>query len=105
MTSTDRTLSVSILTRLGMLAETVQQGQRITRLLPNGDLSTKVARAFTLDGGGFLGREDDVRDAYVWVSGMTEEWWPVSELLDGIKDGTVALNYPQKYIPTSQREV
>jgi hypothetical protein len=90
---TNQPLTVSTLTRLGMLAEAVERKQPITRLLPDGNTVTKVARAFTHDGGGFLGRDDDVRDAFVWVSGMTEEWWPVSELLDGIREGAVALNY------------
>lgn len=88
-------LTVSTLTALGLLADAVERGNKIARILPGGDVEWGVARAFTHDGGGFLGN-DDVRDGFVWVSGgnrLTERWWPVAELLPGVHSGEVSTNY------------
>jgi hypothetical protein len=93
MTTTHRPLTLHALRQLAALADCVYAGQPITRELPGGTVVTGVGRAFTRDGGGFLGPEEDVRDGYVHVSGITEQWWPVADLLDGIGNGTVALNY------------
>ena len=87
------TLTIHILRQLSKLADAVYAGQPITRELADGVLVTGVARAFTRNGGDFLGPGEDVRDAYVWVSGTTEHFWPVVELLDGLENRTVALNY------------
>ena len=93
MTTTHAPLTVHTLRKLRDLADAVYAGQPITRELPDGTILTGVARAFTRDGGGFLGPDEDVRDGYVWFSGAIESWWPVAELLDGLDNGTVALNY------------
>lgn len=88
-----RILTLSDLTRLGMLAEAVEEGRRIARMQEDGTVQSGVARAFAHDGGGFLTPADDVRDGFVWVSGITESWWPVAELADGIAKGTVSLDW------------
>ena len=91
-----RPLTIPELTTLSMLAECVQAGQPITRVTAAGDTEWGIARAFTRDGGGFLTTDEDVRDGFVWISGgsgLFERWWPVKELVEGIRDGDVALNY------------
>lgn len=87
------TLTLSQLNRLAMLAEAVGDGRRIARLHDDGIVQSGVARAFTRDGGGFPGETEDIRDVFVWVSGITESWWPVAELVDGIANGTVSLDW------------
>lgn len=90
---TNRPLTEHDVRNLAALGDAVLHGQPITRLSPDGDVTTKIARAFAHDGGGFLTAKDDIRDGFVWVSGLTEEWWPVAELIEGMDQGTVALNY------------
>lgn len=95
-TTTERPLTVSALTRLGMIAEAVEQGRKVARLTPEGEVEWGVARALTRDGGGFLTGADDVRDGYVWVSAgnrLFERWWPVSDLLAAFDRGGVSLDY------------
>lgn len=95
MTDT-RVLTVAQLTRLGMIAEAVEQGRRIARLLPDGEIEWGIARAFTHDGGGFLSGADDVRDGFIWVSAgnrLSERWWSVSDLLLAFDRGEVSLGY------------
>lgn len=87
-----RILTLSELNRLAMLAEAVGEGRRIARL-HDGLVQSGVARAFTREGGGFLTPDDDIRDGFVWVSGITESWWPVTELANGIDKGTVSLDW------------
>jgi len=43
--------------------------------------ATFTLRAFTYDGGGFIRNDDDVRDAYVWCSGIFERWLKVSDII------------------------
>lgn len=88
-------LNVATLHRLAGLARCVEGGKPITRVVGEHTVYG-IARAFTHEGGGFLGADDDVREAYVWMSGgslFSEQWWPVYKLLAGLEDGTVALNY------------
>ena len=88
-------LTVSVLTRLGMLAEAVERGQVIAWMTEGGTVHYGVARAFTRDGGGLLLGED-VRDGFVWISGgdgLMERWLPVADLVAGLAEGRVALDY------------
>jgi hypothetical protein len=88
-------LTVSQLTVLGMLAEAVQTGRKMARLV-DGEVEWGIARAFTREGGGFLSGGDDVRDGFVWISGgnrFTERWWPVAELLERFDRGEVSFDY------------
>jgi hypothetical protein len=93
MTTTHAPLTLHALRQLASLADCVFAGQPITRVLDDGEAFTGTARAFTRLGGGFLDSTEDIRDGYVWISGLFEQWWPVSELLAGLDNGTVALNY------------
>lgn len=92
----DKPLTLSDLGHLSMLAAAVGAGQPITYLGNEGQTHWGIARAFTHDGGGFLGASEDVRDGFVWLSGGShfgEVWVPVSELLSGLAEGRVALDY------------
>lgn len=63
-----------------------QQGARV-RWLDNGDLREGVARCIAHDGGGFLQSDEDVRDGFLHVSGMFEQWLPVTKLLGMVERG------------------
>ena len=94
--STTRILSLN---RAGLLADLIravessnkQSGVKL-RYYPFGSDTDKpaeyVLRAFTHDGGGFLREDEDVRDAYVWCSGIFEHWFKVEELLDALDNTT-----------------
>jgi hypothetical protein len=46
-----------------------------------------VLRAFTHEGGGlWFDKDGDVRDAYVWVSGITELWLKVSDIIRAMEN-------------------
>lgn len=92
----DKVLNLAELWLLADLASTVAASKPITYLPDDGQARWGIARAFTHDGGGFLGPGDDVREAFVWLSGGThfgEVWLPVSELLKGLREGRVALDH------------
>ena len=85
------------LNRAGLLADLIRAVERKSstklRFYPMGAEDADhpaeyVLRAFTHDGGGFLSENEDVRDAYVWCSGIFEHWFPVEELLDALDNVT-----------------
>jgi hypothetical protein len=45
---------------------------------------TMVMRAFTHDGGGFIGPDEDIREAYVWCSGFMERWFKVADIIKAL---------------------
>lgn len=52
-----------------------------------------VARAITRDGGGFInGDTTDVRDAFVHVSGMIEQWLPIRDVMRMIHEGRFVIS-------------
>ena len=51
-----------------------------------------VLRAFAHEGGGFPSENEDVRDIFVWCSGVFEHWFPVEELLDAL-DNMTSIRY------------
>jgi hypothetical protein len=94
----------------GLLADllrAVGRGDRLRHFPDGADGDTDhpvdgVLRAFTLEGGGFYPNDQDIRDAYVWTSGITEHWYKVSDLiraLDNI-DGKHGLDKPIAVIDT-----
>lgn len=99
----DRKLTVHQLTVLGLLAEAVEQGRKIARMIGDGEVEWGIARALTRDGGGFLTGADDVRDGFIWVSGgnrLGERWWPVAELVERFDRGEVSFDHhPENYYP------
>lgn len=89
-------LSVGDLALLRMLATAVEAEQPITYLDELGHTRWGIARAFTHEDGGFLGDSEDVREGFVWLSGGThfgEAFYPVQALVDGLREGRVALDY------------
>lgn len=85
-------LTVSDLTSLSIIAQAAERSARVRWLLDEGEVAEGVARAITHDDGGFLSSGDDVRDAYLWVSGVTERWLPVSSLVNGVRMGIVSFD-------------
>lgn len=87
-----RVLSVGDAVRLGEIVEACIQCQPVTFLEESGRIASYVARAITDAGGAHLGSGVDVRDGFVWLSGIFERFVPVMEVMEGVKNGTVALN-------------
>lgn len=92
----ERNLNIDTAVTLGNLLRVAQGNQPVTRYIEDLDRTVSgTARAITRDNGVFLGRDDDVRDAFLWVtldSGF-EAFWPVADLLVDISNGDMALNY------------
>lgn len=93
MTGNDTThapLSVGDVLDLAKLIEFGAANQRVVRAIDDGNgdynLVEGVARSLGKDGGG-MAWDTDVRDMYLWVSGTFEYFWPVSELLDDMRNG------------------
>jgi hypothetical protein len=76
------------------------------RWYPNGTDSADnplklVIRAFTHDGGGFWFDSDgDVRNAYIWTSGISEHWLRVSDVMRALRNiqGEFGLDQPMATI-------
>ena len=79
------------------IVRTAQGNQPVTRLLDGGRVISGTARAIVKDdsGASFLGATDDVRDGYLWVTTVMgfEEFWPMSEVMELVGSGELALNY------------
>ena len=84
-------LTVSDLVALSTLLEATKV-RRVRWLNEHGDLLDGVARCFAHEGGGFLGKDDDVRDYYLHVSGTFEHWLPVRELIPMVNEGRFVLD-------------
>lgn len=81
---TNEPLTISQATYLATLLTACQSNARV-KWAVDGDtdrILDGVARAITHEGGGFLSRDEDVRDGYVWISGTFEHWLPVRDVLD-----------------------
>jgi hypothetical protein len=60
-----------------------------------------VLRAFTYQNGNLYPHDADIRDAYVWTSGMFEHWFLVSDLMDALANavhGTSGTDAPMAVI-------
>lgn len=86
------TLNIGTAVALGQLLDACQRGLRVTWSPDGGDtICDGIARAIcrrTPDGypGSFLAADADVRDGYVWISGITEWTLPVREVLDLMRE-------------------
>lgn len=82
---------------LGTLLTGVQ-GNRPFRYYPQGadtpgEPVKGVLRAITHDGGGFYREDDgDIRDAFVWTSGVMEHWFPVKLFVAALMNTTVTID-------------
>jgi hypothetical protein len=87
------TLTMSNLIALGEIVRAAQ-GTRPIRWSTDGGatICEGIARAITHDGGNFLSGEDDVRDGYLWVSGIFERWIPVRDLMPLVNTGLFAID-------------
>jgi len=99
-----RVLSLNDAGLLGDLIRGVQAGAKLswyqfgTRDADHPAIFT--LRQFTYDGGGFIREDEDVRDAYVWCSGIFERWLKVSDLITALDnlDGKHGLDKPMAVI-------
>jgi hypothetical protein len=76
-------LTIGEVTLLADLVRACQGNQRV-KWAVDGDVervTDGVARAFTNAEGNFVGRDTDVRDAFVWISGTFETFMPVRQIL------------------------
>lgn len=93
--------------QLAPLVDAVTRNAKVTIAI-DGDVTcllTGTLRAFTPKGSGaFMRNDEDLWEGHVRVSATIEHWFTVRELIDGIHDGTVALDYPRPEPLDSQRE-
>lgn len=77
-------LTIGEATLLADLMRACQGNQRVRWALDadHTEVRSGVARAFTKADGNFVGRDTDVRDAYIWISGTFEVFMPVRQILD-----------------------
>jgi len=100
----ERILSLNDAELLGQLIRGVQAGAKLrwyqfgTRDADHPLIVTM--RAFTYDGGNFIRETDDVRDAYVWCSGIFERWLKVSDIITALDniDGKHGMENPMAVI-------
>jgi len=60
-----------------------------------------VMRAFTREGGGFWAHDADIRESYIWCSGIVERWFSVRELMTAMQnaiDGDIGMDQPMAMI-------
>lgn len=62
-------------------------------------------RAFTHIGGNFISEKDDIRDEYVWLSGFTERWINIDDIIKaldnmqgkhGLENPMAVIDYPKE---------
>lgn len=64
------------------LAEAADKGYKVRFSLDDGDnIAEGVARGFTNEEGYHFNYSSDVREACLWISGFTERFMPVSQIL------------------------
>lgn len=66
--------------------------------------ATYSMRAFTHNFGGFISNDENLLDAYVWLSGMSERWLKVSDLIKALKNthtGEYGMSEPMAVIRSS----
>lgn len=87
-------LSADDVVQLAKIVQGVRSGARIRMAEHDGVTFTGVLRHFTNSGGDAAHMSDDVdiRDAWVRVSATWEHWFPVSSLLDGLRNMTVVID-------------
>lgn len=86
--------SVTVLA-LAKIVQAAQLTARVSRMTPEGDVLRGTVRNLVVspDNPVFLRATDEVRDAYLWVSGVWEHFWPVSELVGEVARGTLGFRF------------
>ncbi len=91
----------------GYLADLIQgvEGNKTMRYYPHGanfgNTPLKVTlRAFTYEDGALYQHDADIRDAFVWTSGIFERWFPVRDLMNALAnlDGRFGTDHPMAVI-------
>lgn len=90
---------------IGQLIHGVQRGLKMRYFTygasDNADPMRCTLRAFTHNDGSLYPRDADIRDAYVWTSGISEHWFKVADLLkalDNAINGYEGTNKPMAMI-------
>jgi hypothetical protein len=87
--TTTAPLTVADLAMLSELSDACSNKSKV-RWAANGDVSyiaEGVARNFTDANGNFLKANEDVRDAFVWISGTMEHFIPVRQIMEWMTNG------------------
>lgn len=80
-------LTAPDLFRLVDIVHAIQTSAKVRWLTESGTVVENVARAFTDTEGNFLDSHSDVRNAYLWTSGIFEHFIPVSTVLTKMASG------------------
>lgn len=92
--ASDIALTLGDAITLASLITGVQKGSR-AEWFPNGETADRtvdgVLRSFARKGGGFWPHDQDVREAFVHVSGTFEHWLPVRDVLTWMGEGVFVI--------------
>lgn len=94
MTTTDtRPLTIADVLDLNVILTAAQRCSHIRWLnRESGAICEGVARCIAHDQGGFLSADEDVRDGFLHVSGIGEQWIPVGDLMKLVREGGFAVD-------------
>jgi hypothetical protein len=85
-------LTPTVLEALWDLNEAVAKNSHIRWLSGGGETVEATARAFTDKNGNFLLPTEDVRDGYLWTSGIFEHFIPIRTVLAKMAEGVFAID-------------
>lgn len=75
---------------LGKLVDWAQRGARVEYLSERNEVRTGVVRNFVNEQRNFLSEQDDVRDAFLWITTEGWEWFPtVREVVEMLRATTI----------------
>lgn len=86
-------LTIAEVQALAKIIQAAHLRMRVARMVPGSDEPVRgQARGLVVspDNPAFLRADADVRDAYLWVTTIFEQFWPVSELVREIARGDLA---------------
>lgn len=75
-------LNMRTLSALADMSDAAVHAYRLRWAVGDSVIADGVVRAFTRENGASIHADDDVRDAYLWVSGTSEYFVPVRALID-----------------------
>lgn len=77
---------------LATIVDAAESGKHVRWANGSGDVLAGTARALARDGGGFPSSQEDVRDVCLHVSGITETWLPVVDVMRMLGEGMFAVD-------------
>lgn len=92
MTMNDDRVTADDVLELYTILDAAARGARVRWMTDNHDILDGVARCIAHDGGGFLSADEDVRDGFLHVSGISEWWLPVREIMAKVRVGAFAVD-------------